>query len=303
MATLHRLPSAPTLGLSLAALAVHTLFIAPVAADEIKSNWQGDFAAGIEHNSNVSIEDLDTATEQSDSAFSYELNLSADWLFPSGWRLEAGYHLSALKYQELDAFDLQLQLIHGDLSYAWDDWTLGLNTFLGDVKLANEKFMDLQHVMLYAGRLFLERGYANFWVRSVDKDFAIFSGRSGKQDGLGVDVYWFSPSTQQNLMVGLSQLKESTDDPQFSYDATTIRVRYSATSERVDWRIGVRWQSRDYQFTNRDDRLLNAELGADWHLTSRLSLLTQLEWGDFDSTFAPADYQETRGSILLRVNF
>lgn len=273
----------------------------------------GSLEAGTEYNSNVSVSELESASGESDMAATIDAALDMNWKPSERLSVDAGYSLTSRQYDDFDAFDLDMHLLYGDVSYDFDQFTLGANYYFADAELGGDDFLTLKQQSLYAGKLLNDRLYLRGAFNFADKDFDNFSARNADSEGVSVDAFWFFNQGQSTVVVGYAFDNEDTRSPAFAYDADSLRARFT---HRFAWngresnlQLGGRAQFRDYKGITpaigrpRDDRQFVVDARIEVKLMPWLSVFGNVERGDYSSKLASADYTENRIGAGLKLAF
>lgn len=273
----------------------------------------GSLEAGAEYNSNVSVSELESATGESDTAGTLDAAVDANWQATDRLSVDTGYSFSGERYQDFDAFDLDLHLLYGDVSYELDAFSVGSNYYYADANLGGDDFLTLKQYSFYAGKLFADQWFLRGALNFADKSFDDFAQRDADSEGLSLDAFWFFNEGRSNLVLGYAFDEEQARDTAFSYDADTLRLRYTHRFDLIgndtELRLGTRWQDRSYQSVmpaldaRRDDRQHITDARLEMSLTEQLAVAVQLERGDYRSNLDSADYTENRASVSLKLSF
>src|SRR5690606_3552259 len=100
---------------------------------------------------------------------------------------EGGYSFSKRNYRDVGAFDLDMHLLYGDISYEFDQLTVGSSYYHADADLGSESFLQLGQFSVYAGKLFAGQWYLRGALNFTDKDFDQFTDRDADNEGLSLD--------------------------------------------------------------------------------------------------------------------
>jgi hypothetical protein len=305
------------LGLAMAAplaFAQQTPAEPPTPQEENKPfDFSGGVALGAEHNDNLSVAELESASGSSDTAATLEANADLNWQGTEGTNFATGYSYSGSRYQDIDAYDIDLHLVYADLSHDFELLTLGANYYFADARLGGDSFLELNQASLYAGKLFGASWYLRGALNFTEKEFDTFDTRDADNDGFSVDVYRFFNSGRSNVTVGYVYEDEDTRGQSFRYTADTVRLRLNhrfTLAERPSrLQVGYRWQERDYRFPSpvinvpRDDSPRVAEAQLEVEMTDKLALTTGWEHGDYQSRLPSADFSANRYSLALKLSF
>jgi hypothetical protein len=297
------------------ATAITAMLAAPAAFGQDSETFTvtGKLELGAEYNSNVSVTELESASGEADYAGLLDAGIDLNWKPTERFSADAGYSYSSSQYQDFDEFDLDLHLLYADASYDLDIFTIGANHYYGDADLGGSDFLTLKQYSVYAARLFGDSFYLRGALNFADKSFDTFAGRNADAEGFNVDGFWYFNGGKSSVVLGYAYSDEDTLASQFDYKGHTLRARYSnrfmVAAKDAQIQLGLRMQERNYSSvtpsinSRRDDRQRLAEARFEVSLTSYLTLLSQLEYGNYSSNLSSADYDETRASLGMRLSF
>ncbi len=273
----------------------------------------GAVAVGAERNSNLSVAELESASGTSDTAATVDANIDLNWQVDASTAFATGYSYSGSRYQDIDAYDLDLHLVYADLSHDFALLTLGANTYFADAKLGGDSFLEMNQYSLYAGKLFGDEWYLRGALNFAEKEFDVFDTRDADNDGFGVDLYRFFNAGRSNVVLGYVYEEEDTRGPSFRYSADTLRLRlnhrFTLAERESRLQLGYRWQDRAYANITpginvpRDDSQRVAEAQLEVEVTDNVAVTGGWEHGDYQSRLASADFSANRVTLALRVSF
>lgn len=276
-------------------------------------DFSGAVVIGAEHNNNLSVAELESASGRSDTAATLDANIDMSWQPDDRFAAAAGYSYSASRYQDLDSYDLDMHLLYADVSYDFDLVTLGGNYYYADADLGSDRFLELNQYSLYAGKLFGEKWYLRGAMNFTEKEFYVFDARNADNDGFGVDVYHFFNAGRSNVTLGYAYEDEDTRGPSFSYTADTLRLRlnhrFMLAERESRLQLGYRWQDRDYanitQSINapRDDSQQVADVRLEVPMMEHVAVVGRWEHGNYQSRLASADFTDNRISLAVQLSF
>lgn len=302
--------------LSPIALALACALSAGIASAQDASgsfSFSGRVDVSGEHNSNVSVSELETAIGESDTATVIEVALDAQWQPAPSWNIDGGYSYSDRRYREFNEFDLAMHLVYADVSYDFDVYTVGGNYYFADASLGGDSFLDLHQRSIYVARMLGDQFYARLALNQSDKTFADFSERDADSLGVSADVFYFFNEGRSFILLGANHDDEDARSNEYSYKANTLRIRYSTRFSFAAgdgrFQLGYRWHDRDYEGMTtiisepRSDRHQVIDARVELPVWRQLAFIGQVEHGDYSSNLETADYDETRASIGLRLRF
>ncbi len=269
--------------------------------------------AGLEYDSNLAVVELDQYTSRGDWALLANLRLNAQWQATPKAVFKAGASYNSKTYQELSAFDLDIQQVFADASYELPLFKLGLSYHQADAALDGTDFLTLRQHSVYLSRLFNQRTFVRGAVNYQEKEFPTSPERNAHNLGMAGDVFVFFRQGKTFLTLGVVHEQEDAASAAFDLTATSLKTainhQFPAWGKTTNLQLGWRYEQRDYSGitpaikAKRDDsrQVLNLE----WQIHSHdwLTWVTKLEAGDYQSNLSSADYTETRASLMLKARF
>lgn len=273
----------------------------------------GSLEAGTEYTNNVTINEIEAASGESDMSAVVDAALNLNWKPSAELNVDAGYNLSTQRYDDIDVFDLDKHQLYGDVSYDLNQITVGANFYYTDAQLDGGDFYKTRQQSVYAVKALNNnltlRGALNFG----DKDFDWLGARDADTEGVSVDAIWNLNQGQSNLKVGYAYHDEDARVNAFAYDADILHARFT---HRFGWngreanlQLGGQAQFRDYKGITpsigrtRDDHQYIVDARVEVKLMPWLAVFGNVERVDFRSHLASADYTQNRIGAGLKLDF
>jgi len=300
--------------ISLCALTVSPLLFANTASasQDSESDFSIALEAGMERDSQLTVEEIDQYEVASDMATHLQFEAEGDWQATSRLALKGGYHYTSKSYQDNEDFDLDIGRVFGDVSYDFSVLTVGANQHRIDAKLAGDGFLDMTRTEFYAGKLFANSFYLRSELLDIDKKFDNLSDRDASGDSVATDGYFFFNQGLSFFSLGFEQEEETAQAEHFSYDAINYRATFSHEFNWLDKRhrlkLNGRYSNRDYLGVYpeineaRADTKNSISLTWDLFFTDHFSMISHLQQTDADSNLSSADYDATQLSIIFRLD-
>lgn len=295
-----------------------------------KADFSGHLSAGVEHDSNVSVDDLNASSDQSDQAWVFDAGLEGLLKPAERLSLTLGYSLSGSRYQELDQFDQDIHLLSADLSYDFDPVTVGTSYHYSYSVLGSEPFLDFHRASAYLGALTSDDVYLLASLQKKEKDYEESSTRDADIRGVSLDSFLFFNKAQSHVVIGVDYDQEDARSEEFDNDLWRVRVtllnRFSLGGEDSRLRLGWRYESREYDepSVSASNSLLDKPFTVDfvgastsrpaekahifeasWRigLNETLSLEPSVSHSVFQSDEDSSDYARTIAGVALRADF
>lgn len=282
------------------------------AAERSESEFSIALEAGMERDSQLTVEEIDQYEAASDMATHLQFEAEGYWQATSRLALKGGYHYTSKSYQDNEDFDLDISRLFADVSYDFSILTLGANQHKVNADLAGDSFLDMTRTGFYAGKLFANSFYLRAELLDIDKTFDNLSERNASGDSFATDGYLFFNQGLSFFSLGFEKEEETAQAEHFSYDATNIRATFSHEFNWLDKRnrlkFNGRHSNRDYLGIYpdldeaRSDTKNTISLTWDLFFTDQFSMITHLEQTDADSNLPSADYDATQLSLIFRLD-
>ena len=286
----------------------------PEAQKDAKSEWSFEVSAGVEHDSNVSVNELDSNTGADDTALRLRAEIDFETEIAPDTELKFGYTISDKRFDKFSNFDLQTHILSGTLNHDFGPATVGVTGRYIDANLGGDGFQSVTQVSPYisgfvAKNVFLRGAYTH-----AKKEFDVQTTRDADVQTFDADAYFFLDGSRRYIVVGLEHETSDADDAQFSYDAIGVQVRVSQrfkfrghTAARAQ--AGWRYESRDFDGVtpsigaprNDDRHRVNAEL--ELPITEKVFVAAEYEYGDFSSNLPTADYKQNVFTLRVGARF
>lgn len=215
-----------------------------------QADFNGHLSTGVEHDSNVSVDDLNASSDQSDQAWVFEAGLQGLLRPAEKLNLTLGYSASGSRYQELDQFDQDIHLLSADLSYDFDPVTIGTSYHYSHTILGSEPFLDFHRTSAYLGSLISNNVYLLASLQKKEKDYEESNARDADISGVSLDSFFFFNKAQSHFVIGLDYDQEDARADEFDNDLWRVRAallnRFSLGGEDNRVRLGWRYESREY---------------------------------------------------------
>lgn len=298
-------------------------------ADE-KAQVNGYVEGGFEHDSNVTVDELNASAEKSDQAWVFDAGLDGVLKPVDPLTISLGYSVSGRRYQNLDQFDQNIHLLSADMNYNFDPVTLGTSYHYSRATLGSEPFLDFRRASVYLGSLITDDVYLQASLQDKRKNFEDSDARDADIRGVSLDSFFFLDQAGSHFLLGLDGDREDAQADAFDNELLRFRTalvhKFTLAGEDNRLRFGWRYENRKYdqvdvtgsdpQFNNpltggltertESERADRAQiLEASWRigLNKAFSLEPSVSWGRYSSNEESADYEKTVAGVTLRAEF
>ncbi|WP_304634600.1 hypothetical protein [Pseudoalteromonas sp.] len=299
---------------TLVVMSAMTLSIHATAAD---GTFNAHAQIGLTSNSDLAIKELDVISSQSDTGTLLSAGLSAEFKATDALKFTPSYRYENTNYHTLDQYDLSLHQYGLDTNYKLAHTDIGFRYDGATAQVANKTFLTLDQGSLYIGHFVNNTTYLRAALKAGEKQFTTQPARDAQSLGLDTSLFYFINQGNTMLLLGASLDKEEATEQQYDFSGWTLNTRVSHTftafGNTNKASIGWRYQDKDYQ-ENHNDMLTEPTpsrdesrhvLTAHWQLSllDSLSLITEAEYGDYQSQLEVNTYTQSIASISLRAEF
>ncbi|WP_338290546.1 hypothetical protein [Planctobacterium marinum] len=290
------------------------LFSTVAEATESPHQWQGSASLGLENDSTVIIDELDTVVDE-DSA-SNTVRLGVDYQYnpddKNEWQFSGNYIVK--NFSDSDDFDSALQIYSAAYSHEFERVTLGVRAQVIDSELNHEPFLKLQQLSPYVSFFIGKQWFVNFAIGFNDKRIETDSSRSAQGMQLNVDSYRFIQGINHYLLFSYKSGSENAEDPLFNQLFNQVRigwVKKIRLFERVNkLRVNWRYLRRNYNDEIhpdidgfRVDSRRQWEFEWELELNSSFLLGANYRLNEQDSNLGIARYDQHISSVSLEYRF
>lgn len=270
-------------------------------------------SAGVEYDSNVSVNELDSNTGADD----FKAVIDADFEFENKLgektELQLGYSFSQSIHDQFSNFDLQSHFASADLSHSFEAVDVGAAYRAIYTRLGGDGFMWMQQFSPYFSKFIGKKLFVRADYTYTDKDFESRTDRDATAHAGGADLYFFLNGVKTYFIAGYRYEDEDASDDQFDFQAHNLKARISQRvslgSLDAKMKLGYRYEDRNYSSVTpsigavRDDTRHRFEAELEIPITERIYSLLEYEHGNFSSNLPSADYNQDVASARLGVRF
>ncbi len=272
-------------------------------------SFDAEIAAGVEYDSNVSVNDVDQNTGADDFAAVIDADLEAT--IPVGLRteVELGYGFSQSLHKDFTAFDVQSHLATAEVSQDFKLFEVGAAYRFAYARLGGDPFMTMHQVNPYAAAFFGDMLYARAGYTFSDRNFDVDPLRDSKRNAYGGDVYLFLNGVKSYFTAGYEREIDNAVSDEFDYKSDNFRVRFSQRfdvgGEDAALSLGWRHERRGYEAITpsiaalREDKRDRFQAELELPINRWAFLRAEFEHGDYASNLPSADYKQNVAGLRL----
>lgn len=259
-------------------------------------------SAGARHEDNLVVEELDSVSRESGSAWVGSVDLDVEHELSGGREVGAGYFMEQRRFDQHPDYDLDLHYGHGNLSQRlgsvrWTTRVDGSIAYLGGVRL-----LENRQIALEASRLINRSWYLRGELAFKQTDLLRAPERNNDDTRAQFAGYYFLDGTAHYLSAHYRFNAKRAEQFRFDYDAHRFGVLYnrrlsSWATLKLDWRYEERQYLSDTSTPTSGQRLDERQR---WRarleipMGDRLEFELRYEHRDYASNLASVDYTDNR---------
>jgi hypothetical protein len=268
-----------------------------------------ELSIGGEYDGNVSVEEVDRASESGDYALTLEAGGAIEQRLSERAVVGFNYDYSQSNYRKFSEVDRQTHIVGSDFTWHFPDADAGLSAFYINSRLDGKEFLELWRVSpalsgFVARRWFLRGAYVYQDKTLADRDF-----RDAITDALEGDVYFFAQGLRRYFNLGYRIKDENARSAPLDYESWAVKLRYiqrlSVFSRLAKLELSWRYEDRDYSSVTpsigeeRSDERHRLGVDLEVPLKQRLFLQLYYQYADYASNLERVDYTQNLGGFRI----
>lgn len=270
---------------------------------QAQTELSAEFSLGIEHDSNVAVEEVDSSSDQGDQGRVVSAEFELAHKFTDKTKASISYNYNQIAYENFDDLSRTTHMLGANFSTAVGKVNTGISYFYIDALLDGDDFLTYQRASPWVSGFVSKRWFLRGAYVYGDKEIARRPGRDAKNDSAEFDAYYFWQGLRRYFNLGYSYRSEDSQADRFDYDAHLFKLRFvqrfQLFSALSTFEIGARYEQRDYSSVTpsigeeRDDDKLRLKAELEIPLGEKLSWEIYAGYNDYRSNLPSADYDQT----------
>jgi opacity protein-like surface antigen len=278
-----------------------------------------EIAAGVDYDSNISVNQLDTNTGQDDFAAALEADFDLTVPLGPNTEFQLGYGFSQSLHFDFTDFDLQSHLATADISHDFGIAEIGAAYRFANSRLGGDPFLTMHQVNPYISKFIGKTLYVRAGYTWSDKDFEEPTAisppptRDARNSSFGGDVYIFLDGVKTYIVGGYEREMEKAVSDEFDFHGDNFRVRFAQRfrfgASDAELSLGYRLEDRNYDnvtpsiLTERDDKRQRFQADLELSITDNAFVRLEYEYGDYRSNLPSADFKQNLAGVRLGLKF
>jgi len=269
-----------------------------------KLKFSADIAVGVEHDSNIAVEEVDRSSSETDYALTLSAGLGVQRKLNGIAKIGASYNFNQNLYQDFSQVDRQTHILGGSLNLDLGKADAGLSLFYINARLDGKPFLELYRTSPSLSGFLSKKWFTRAAYVYSDKSIEDRPERDAVANAVEADVYYFRRGLRSYFNLGYRFRDEDAHSDQLDYAANSIKLRYiqrlEVFSKLAKLEFSWRYEDRSY---DHDTSSINAERADQrhrWRVDFEMPIFgagsaIQFYYGysDYDSNLPQADYRQT----------
>lgn len=289
---------------------VQTAFMLAVFAVSAQAEFSAELAAGLEYDSNVAVDSIDSTSGLGDWSRNLNVALGASGRWSANWEWNGRYQGYDSQWQNYSQYDTQMHTGLGKVTYKSSHFINELAGVYAQADVNGQAFLTMRRISPATGSFIGQQWYWRAQYDRTQKQFVDYPLRDSDGDAVGLYLYRFLDKTRHFISANVQLKREQTPDDIYQYQGGIVRLGWKRAwqvgADTVSTQIKARYEMRQYDgirsdilAARHDDKIrLSADL--DWQMTPRWSAQFELirDWNE--SNLQAADYKQFRIDSRIR---
>ncbi|MEP1470519.1 MAG: surface lipoprotein assembly modifier [Halieaceae bacterium] len=265
--------------------------------------FSAEVGVGVEYDSNISVEEVDRASSESDYALTLDANLEMKQDFSDTTELSLNYDYSQNKYNEFSQVDRQTHILGSDLAFKIRELDSSISGYYINSRLDGSKFLELYRLSPSISGFLAKKWFARGAYVYSDKSIESNSDRDAQTNAGEADLYFFRRGLRSYFNFGYRFKDEDAEADQLDYQSNSIKIRYvhrlDIWSRLAKFELSWRYEDRDYSSDTpsigeeREDKRHRWRADVEMPLIGKSAIQIYYGYSDYDSNLPASDYTQT----------
>ncbi len=300
--------SKPRVSKLLVSLLVYTCLRAMGAAaqetnEPSATRWNGELSVGGEYDTNVSVDEVDLSSGESDYAAIIDLGIGMKHTISPKSAFALNYSLSQSTYAEFSRVDRLTQILGADLNRDLGKAKASLSAYYIDSRLDNEAFLTYRRISPALSGFLAQKWFARGAYVYAEREIDQRESRNADTGAGEIDLYYFHRGLRSYVNLGYRYRSEDAVAPELDFDAHALKFRYirrvDVFERKAKLEVALRYEVRDYSSPEptigvpREDDRMRVKLDAEIPLGKGFVAQAYASYGDYESNLPRADFSQT----------
>lgn len=278
-----------------------------------KREWSVKLGVGAEYDTNVTVDEVDLSSGQSDHATIVDFGVGMKQALGERTTFALNYDLSQSNYDEFSQVDRLTQIIGADINAVVGDATAGFSAYFIDSQLDGDGFLEYLRLSPSVSGFLSRRWFARAAYVHSKRRIDQREERNADTNTGEVDLYYFHRGLRSYANIGFRYRREDAIASELDFEANALKLRYirrlDVFGKRLKSEVAVRYEVRDYLSAEptieeaRNDDRLRVKVDLELPINERLSWQIYYSYGDYESNLPRADFTQTIVGTKLQIRW
>ena len=265
--------------------------------------WSAELGIGAEYDSNVAVQEVDVATNQSDYAMTLDAGLAVKKQLSKTVKAALTYDFSQSIYDKFSQVDRLTNIFGADLGMDLGKADPGLSVYYINSRLDGSKFLELYRVSPSVSGFLSQKWFGRGAYVYSDKTIHERRGRDATTNAGELDAYYFLRGLRQYLNFGYRYRDEDAKADQYDYHSNSVKLRFIQRFEIFSrlTKLELAWRYEDRNYTSetpsigkkRHDKRSRLRMDFDVPVFGNGAIQFFAGYADYESNYEPAAYDQT----------
>lgn len=267
------------------------------------TRWRAELGVGAEYDTNVTVDEVDVSSGQSDYARTLDVELGVKHNFSEKTAASLNYDISQSSYNEFSRVDRLTQILGADINTDLGGSNAGVSAYYIDSQLDGEPFLRFVRASPYVSGFLSRRWFARGAYVYSEREIDQRAERDARTQNGEIDVYFFQRGLRSYFNLGYRYRDEDAVADELDFRAHSIKLRYirrfDLWQQQAKAEFAVRYEIRDYESDEptieepRQDDRVRWKLDLEMPLSKRVAWQWYYSYGDYVSNLPRADFTQT----------
>lgn len=274
--------------------------------------FTAELRAGLEYDSNVSLEEVDQSSGESDYAAVFDGQLKYKSQLGDRGKVSLSYDFSQSIYEEFSAVDRQTHLLSASFSGDLGRLNPGVGYRYIHSRLDGDKFLTMHQVSPHLSGFLAKNWFGRGAYTWSDKKIDPRGDRDATYHAGALEIYYFVNGLRSYFNLGYRYKNEDARADRYDYQSNRVKLRYVQRFEffahQAKMSLALRYENRDYSSITfgigekREDDRYRAEAELEQPLGDQAAISIYYRYSDNQSNSPGADYDQNiaGGQFLYR---
>jgi len=266
------------------------------------TTFNAELSVGGEYDSNVTLDEVDLNSSQSDYALNMSAKLESHTALSTAAELDLSYNYSQSWYSEFSEVNRQTHILGSNFELDMGVLDSGISLFYIDSRLDKEKFLTFYRVSPSLAGFVSKKWFLRGAYVYSDKTIERSSRRDASSNAGEFDIYYFHRGLRSYFNVGIQFKDDDAKAAEYDYSSGNLKLRYihrfDLFSKFATLELAFRYEDRDYKSPtpsineNRSDQRQRWRIDLEIPVIERGAIKFYGAYSNYKSNLPRADYKQ-----------